>query len=160
MISIGPFLSGDLAEIRHFVEALQDHERILVPELKPGSEIGAEYCKLLFSNIESKQGLMLVARSDHKAIGFICAWIDEDDDPLLHEDARAHAYVSDIFVSESHRRLGVAGKLLKAIEIEMQKRNCKRIRICTKATNLSALRCYESNGYAAYEIILSKSLIN
>jgi ribosomal protein S18 acetylase RimI-like enzyme len=61
---------------------------------------------------------------------------------LLSEDFRRYAYISDIFVSENYRRRGIAQALLQAIEKEMQKHGCKRIRICTKVSNLSALKCY------------------
>lgn len=157
---IAPFQQTDFEVIRGFVESIQEYERAKVQELKSGAEIGAEYTEKLVDAIsdQHRQGIILIAKMDNNAIGFACAWIDEDDDQLLRDDARRHAYVSDVFVADAWRRQGVARLLLQAIETEMRQRGCERIRICTKASNLSALKCYEATGYRPYEVILSKAL--
>ncbi len=160
-IEIDSFQPTDFEAIRGFVEAIQEYERAKVRELKTGAEIGTHYTKMLIDAIAdpSRQGVILIAKTHKTAIGFACAWIAEDDDTLLRDDARRHAYVSDIFVADAWRRKGVASLLLQAIEAEMRQRGCARIRICTKALNLSALKCYEATGYLPYEITLSKPLI-
>jgi len=158
MISIGSFGPADFETIKTLVESIQEFERTYVPELKLGVEIGAAYTEKLVNTIANQQGVIFLAKTDTDTVGFVCAWIDEDDDLLLSEDARTHAYISDIFVSEDWRRQGVATLLLQAVETEMRQRGCQRIRICTKAANLSALTCYKANGYSAYEIVLSKRL--
>jgi ribosomal protein S18 acetylase RimI-like enzyme len=99
-----------------------------------------------------------MARAGAETIGFVCAWIDHDDDPLLREDARQHAYISDIFVAESWRRNGVARALLQAVEDSMRDRGCERMRIRAKATNVVALTCYQAAGFNAYEVVFSKSI--
>jgi ribosomal protein S18 acetylase RimI-like enzyme len=158
MIIIDSFQPTDFETIRSFVESIQEHERAQVPELKQGVEIGLDYTKMLIDMIANRQGCILVARADNTTIGFACAWIDEDDDLLLREEARKYAYVSDLFVRETWRGQGIARLLLQAVGNEMQQHGCKYIRICTKASNHAALKCYEATGYSAYEIILSKSL--
>lgn len=157
-IDIDSFQPTDFEIIRGFVESIQEYERALVPELKPGSEIGTGYTKRLIAAIAERQGIILVAKIEGVAVGFVCAWVDEDNDPLLRDEARKHAYVSDIFVDGKCRRQGIARLLLQAVEMEMYRRGCERTRICTKATNLPALKCYEAYGYQSYEIILSKNL--
>jgi ribosomal protein S18 acetylase RimI-like enzyme len=161
-IVIGLFQPTEFEVIRGFVESIQEYERAKVQELKSGAEIGTDYTETLIDAIADRrrQGIILIAKIDNNAIGFACAWIDEDNDPLLRDDARRHAYVSDIFVADAWRRQGVARLLLQALETAMRQRGCERIRICTKATNLAALSCYEATGYRPYEIILSKPLID
>jgi GNAT superfamily N-acetyltransferase len=44
----------------------------------------------------------------------------------LRDNARHHAYVSDIFVTDNWRRKGVARALLQAIENKMHERGCRR----------------------------------
>jgi ribosomal protein S18 acetylase RimI-like enzyme len=160
MIVIDSFKPSDLQAIQTFVEAIQKYERKQVPELKPGIQIGASYAQILLDTIAKKQGLMFIARASGKAIGFICAWIEQDDDPLLQDDARKHAFISDLFVDEACRRQNIGRLLLQKVETEMRNRGCKRIRICSKASNSIALKCYESSGYAAYEVVLAKSLLD
>ena len=158
MIRIEPYQPADLPAVRAFVEAIQEHERARVPELKPGREICTSYAAMLLDQVAGRNGAILMARTGAQTIGFVCAWLAQDADPLLSDAARAHAYVSDLFVLESHRRQGVARLLLTRIEQEMRRRGCQRIRIVSKASNLIALACYEAAGYRPYEVILSKPL--
>jgi ribosomal protein S18 acetylase RimI-like enzyme len=158
MLAIDAFQPSDLATLVRFVEAIQEHERIDVPDLKCGSEIGSDYAQLLIRTATERNGCIRMARVDTETVGFGCAWVEEDDDPLLRNDARTHAYVSDIFVNNAWRRQGVALRLLDALEMEMRSRGCHRIRICSKAANHLALECYKKAGYQPYEIVFAKPL--
>lgn len=158
MVQIVPYQPGDRDTLVAFVEAIQEHERRDVPVLKPGPQIGVPYAELLLVRVGERNGCILLAREDGRAIGFACAWMDEDNDPLLEDAVRQHAYISDIYVEEASRRKGVASALLAAIEGQMRERGCRRIRICTKAANAVAVECYRASGYIPYEIILSKEL--
>ncbi len=156
MIEIVPFTPADLPVIIDFVAAIQDHERALAPVLKPGAEIGADYAASLLEHVRARHGFMLLARADAEAVGFICGWPDHEDDALLTEAARPHGYISDLFVTASWRRRGVARALLEAAERALRGRGCRRLMICSKAGNLAALRTYEAMGFRAYEVILTK----
>ena len=158
MFRIEPYQPADLPSVVAFVAAIQEIERASVPELKPGSEIGSDYAGLILGKAAERDGIVLMARSRDEAIGFVCAWIETDEDPCLREEARRHAYVSDIFVVESWWRRGVGRALLAAIESAMRERGCRRARLCAKATNLAALKSYAATGYAPYEVILSKAI--
>jgi ribosomal protein S18 acetylase RimI-like enzyme len=158
MIAIDPFRPSDLATVIQYVEAIQEFERIHVPELKLGHEIGPDYASMLIRRVAERNGCMLMARAETRTVGFGCAWIQSDYDMLLREDARTHAYVSDIFVEDDWRRRGIALKILVALETEMRSRGCRRIRICSKATNQIALECYKRAGYRPYEITFTKDL--
>ena len=128
MYRIEPFQRADLPIVAAFVCAIQEHERIATPELRPGSEIASSYTELLLRTVAEQDGVMLLAKHRDHCIGFACAWIEEDDDPLVREDARHLAYVSDIFVEDGWRRRGVGRMLLAAVEAEMLKRGCRRVR--------------------------------
>lgn len=158
MITVEHYQQSDFSAIKEFVESIQEYERLKVPELKPGTEIGQSYAEYLIRAIADRRGIILVARMNRITVGFVCAWVDLDEDQLLREDFRVHAYISDLFVLEEWRRRGIARELLRSVESEMRDRGCQRIRICTKATNQTALDCYLANGYSAYEIVLSKRL--
>lgn len=148
--------------IQGFVEIIQDTESQLVSGLKSGAEIKEWYAQSLVDSIKSRQGVILVATAEDSAkkdlaIGFVCAWIEEDD-KLVVDSARQCAYISDICVSADWRGHGVAALLLQAIEKRMQELGCQRIRLCAKNGNLAATKCYEGQGYQTYEIILAKAL--
>jgi ribosomal protein S18 acetylase RimI-like enzyme len=158
MVTIDPFQPSDLPDIVKYVEAIQEHERIAVPVLKPGREIGTDYAQFLIHAAAERNGCILMARAGTVAVGFGSAWVEQDDDPLLQEDARTHAYVSDVFVEDAWRRQGIGLRLLGALELEMRSRGCRLIRICSKAANRYALACYEKAGYLPYEIMFAKRL--
>jgi ribosomal protein S18 acetylase RimI-like enzyme len=158
MLEIVLFQPGDMDVLIRFVSAIQEHERLYVPELKSGDEIGRDYAQLLLKKVSRQNGLILMAHKAKSIIGFISGWIGRDDDPLLQEKYSDHAYVSDIFVSEAHRGQGVAQELLKTLEEEMAKRGCKRIRVCSKASNAHAVGLYRNSDYQPYEIIFSKTI--
>jgi ribosomal protein S18 acetylase RimI-like enzyme len=158
MFEIVRYSPSDHEDLIRFVEAIQEHERAAVPELKPGPEIGSLYARTLVRNVSNEDGCILMARARGQAIGFVCAWKEVDDDALLREEMRAHALISDIFVVEDWRQRGVAAGLLAAIEAAMLERGATQIRVCAKAANALATGCYNRAGYRPYEIIFWKSL--
>ena len=158
MIAIDAFQLSDFATLIRFVGAIQEHERIDVPDLKSGSEIGSDYAQMLIRMASEQNGCIRMARAETEIVGFGCAWIEEDEDVLLRDDARIYGYVSDIFVEGAWRRRGIALRLLEVLELEMRARGCSRMRICSKAANHLALECYRRAGYQPYEIVLTKRL--
>ncbi len=157
MIRIDPFLPSDIIDVVTFVEAIQEYERAAVPDLKLGSTIAQVYAELLVRTAAERNGCIFLAKADFRSIGFVCAWLSEDDDPLLKDEVRAHAYISDIYVVKDWRKKGIGARLLEAAESSMQKRGCKRVRVCAKASNELAISLYRHAGYRAYEIIFSKN---
>lgn len=158
MITIAPAGEQHFATLVGFVEAMQEYERAHVPDLKPGVEIGAAYAATLMRTVQERNGLILLAQDDVAPVGFACAWVERDNDPLLRAEARRHAYVSDLFVRDTWRRQGIGRMLLDAIEARMGERGCRRIRVCSKAANVAALSCYQAAGYRPYEIVLEKPI--
>src|SRR5260370_42446502 len=96
MIRIEAFQPSDFAAVVAFVEAIQEHERDQMPELKPGPEIGKQYAEMLMRAVAERNGCMVMARAEAGAVGFLCAWDARDSDPLIADHARNHAYVSPI----------------------------------------------------------------
>jgi ribosomal protein S18 acetylase RimI-like enzyme len=160
MIRIEAFQPSDFAAVVAFVEAIQEHEREQVRDLKPGPEIGKQYAEMLMCAVAERNGCIVMARAEADAVGFACAWVAQDDDPLIRDDARIHAYVSDIFVDQGWRRQGIASLLLDEVEARMRSRGCSRVRVCSKAANQLAVACYTARGYRPYEIVFTKRLDN
>jgi len=158
MIRIEPYRPDDAPRLTEFVGAIQEYERRYVAGLRPGSEIAADYAATVMKNVREAGGAILMARQDGETVGFVSAWIRVDEDLLLQEDVRRHAYISDIYVEERVRQNGIASRLLSEIERTMRSRGCSRIRICSKAANDAAMKCYESAGYQQCEVDFSKPL--
>lgn len=158
MVTLEPYRPQDRPTIEAFVAAIQEHEREMVPELRTGAEIAAAYAEYIVTQAANRGGVLLLARDGDEAIGFGCAWIGSDDDPLLAVEHRAHAYVSDLFVRPEWRGRGIGQRLLGEIERLMAARGCKRLCITAKAANVPALRCYEAAGLRPYEVDFWKVL--
>jgi ribosomal protein S18 acetylase RimI-like enzyme len=158
MITVRPFQKDDRQAIVGFVAAIQEHERTHDSDLKVGTEIGSGYADLLLQTAASQNGSVMVACVDGQPIGFICAWVEVDEDPLLQDQYRQHAYVSDIYVDPKWRRRGVATMLVDVVEKDMVTRGCPHIRVCSKATNSSAIEFYRAAGFQSREIVFSKDL--
>jgi len=159
-IKIDPFKPADIIDVTAFVEAIQEHERATVAGLKPGSAIAEAYAHMLVRTAAARGGCVFLAKAGALAVGFVCAWPEEDADPLLEEDVRAHAYISDSYVKEDWRKKGIGARLLAAAESAMQKQGCERVRICVKASNDLAISSYRRAGYRPYEIIFAKAFEN
>jgi ribosomal protein S18 acetylase RimI-like enzyme len=158
MIEITPYSAADLPTIVAFVAAIQEHERRCAPKLKSGAEIGDEYAALLLDLVRTQAGFMLLAKAGGEAIGFVCAWPDRDDDPLLAAAAQAHGYISDLYVVPAWRRRGVARLLMEAAEQALRHRGCRRLQLHCKAGNATALATYAAMGFRPYEITLTREL--
>ena len=156
---IEPYRPQDLPALVCFMDALQEHERALVPELKPGPEIARSRSDYINRRVAERNGVALLAKADADSIGFASAWLDRDADPLLKEEEQGRGLVSDIYVVPEWRRRGVASALLARLEEEMRAQGCRRMAICAKAANVMAVECYEAAGYRAYEIILWKPIL-
>ena len=66
MIRLDAFQPSDFAARVAFVEALQEHEREQVPELKPGPEIRKRYAEMLMRVVAERDGCMM-RPTPHKA---------------------------------------------------------------------------------------------
>jgi hypothetical protein len=67
MIRIEAFQPSDFAAVSAFVEAIQEHEREQVPELKPGPAIGKQYAEMLLGAVAERNGCIIMARADASA---------------------------------------------------------------------------------------------
>lgn len=158
MVRIEPYNNEDLDTLKNFLVELQEHERADNPQLRPGAEVASPYLDFLLQSTKEHQGLILMARQGTETIGFICAWVDHDEDMLLNPTARRHGYVSDLFVRENCRGKGIGASLLREVESAMASKGIKRLRVCSKAANKLALRCYDDFGFIRYELIFTKEI--
>lgn len=157
-IRITPYLDTDRPALSAFVAGIQEYERQLAPQLKPGAEIAEGQTETVLARVSERNGVLLMARDGERPVGFVAAWMASDDDPLLQDAARRHALIGELFVEEAMRRSGIARALLAAAEAAMAARGAQRLRIWAKAGNQAAVACYRAFGFAAYEVSLEKPI--
>ena len=98
----------------------------------------------------------MIAEDDGRFAGYAAGWVEEDDTLAETPDSNRYGYVFDCYVIPAKRGLGIAGKLLTAVEAHLWTTGVSRIRIGSLATNLAALQAYRRHGFVAYEMILEK----
>jgi GNAT superfamily N-acetyltransferase len=84
--------------------------------------------------------------------------VEDETDITVRAEARAHLYVSDIFVIESWRGRDVAGALLAAADTHGRTLGLAFVTIGLLAVNHAAQRAYQKSGFEAYEVYLRKRL--
>ena len=108
----------------------------------------AEHMKASLENNQSE--IVFVAIHNGAAIGFVCGQLHPS---ICYSDGML-CEVSELFVYEEYRRMGIATKLLRHIEIEFKQYNALEIFLQTGKKNINAQNFYENNGYAVRERVV------
>ena len=96
--------------------------------------------------VSRRHELVYLAVDNEQPAGFVCAQVY---DSICY--IRPMAEVTELFVSDSHRRRGVGRALLAQVETDLAARQVNEIRIETHATNVSARKLYLASGYNVTE---------
>jgi ribosomal protein S18 acetylase RimI-like enzyme len=157
-IVIRPARRDDRELLIDLLTLLQDNERAIHANLRPGAEVA----ETALANIERRKathnGSALIAERGGEAVGFIACYGDHDDDNLIYADRRDHGYISNMFVTPAHRGHGVGGALLDAAEAYLANRGFTRVRLWVLEGNSPSRAIYEKRGYRGYEMIYEKEL--
>merc|ERR1711998_686705 len=92
--------------------------------------------------------LLFVAEDyNHKIVGYVLSKIDEDSEV-------AHGHITSLAVLRSHRKLGLATKLMSAAQASMVETfEAKHVSLHVRKSNMGALHLYSQTlGYAVKDI--------
>jgi GNAT superfamily N-acetyltransferase len=157
---IRPYTDADLPAFRGMVMGLQEAECRMESNRAVWTDHGVAYADRVLEEVAGHSGAVFMAESaDGTAIGMVSCWRAEDETDLTaRPDARAHLYISDIFVVESRRGQNVAGELLAAADAHGRALGLAYVTIGLLAVNHAAQRAYEKSGFQDYEVYLRKRL--
>jgi ribosomal-protein-alanine acetyltransferase len=82
----------------------------------------------------------LVAKANNVIAGFIIAQIEIENDTLF-------GHIITINVSSSHRRKGIASKMLHEIEVIFKQKGISECHLEVREDNSAAIKLYQSIGY-------------
>lgn len=89
------------------------------------------------------QETVLIACCGDEAVGFICGQLFMS---MCYRDY--YAEITELFVREEYRRLGIARRLMESLEeLYVKKHNIRSFQLFTGADNDGAQRFYEEAGY-------------
>jgi ribosomal protein S18 acetylase RimI-like enzyme len=97
----------------------------------------------------------LVAEIDGRVVGFAALRVVPC---VFYEDP--HGEVTELYVEEGYRRLGVGRALLALAESMAKAKGVQELVVLTGSTNRKARRLYRSLGYESGDVALSKELTN
>jgi ribosomal protein S18 acetylase RimI-like enzyme len=133
---------------------LQKHESSLSDTRKIASrEMCANYFK------EMAKGKILLATLQNAFAGFIAYNFQHHEVIYETEDSNNYALISEVYVDETYRRLGVAHLLIESVFNDLKQQGYKgRVRICSLSNNDMAVNAYKKYGFMPYEITFEKKI--
>jgi ribosomal-protein-alanine N-acetyltransferase len=88
------------------------------------------------------KGLFLVARSDDRVVGYVCALM-----------FGGEGYIASIAVAPDCQGQGIGSALMSAIEPRIHDRGGRVITLHVRTTNTAALALYKKRGYAILSVV-------
>lgn len=115
------------------------------------NETGCSTFEHMKASLENNRNeIVLVALHNDAAIGFVCGQLHFS---ICYANG-VLCEISELFVCEEYRRMGVAAKLIAQLETEFEKHHATEIFLQTGRKNTRAQKFYEKNDYAVRERIV------
>lgn len=108
----------------------------LLDDVAQGVFNGVLDAGLLMTYLASSSAMLVVAREAGRVVGQIKAAVH------LHPDKPADLYIDEIAVTATHRRRGIARRMLREVERCAAEQNCADIWLATTTDNKAARSLY------------------
>jgi len=156
-LSIVPVtISEQYAAISKLMRGLHEHEHILNDKTAHWDDIEAGYMRHVISMQEEGEGLCLIAYIGSEPVGFIFGYLEEQDDSRIEIYMDKELYVSDGYVADEYRRMGIYKQLNERLEQHYINLGVKRINRFTHLNNSRMKRFMEQQGYVATRVLYEK----
>jgi hypothetical protein len=110
--------------------------------LSPGSELAAAGLRQILHDTSTDKGMVLLAKSEDRPIGFGCVLFDDHRDPSYHEAERHRAYLATSTLRPNGAVEASVGRCWAFMEAEARARGCSRFLLpCHEAS--TGKRCQE-----------------
>ena len=150
-------LTADRPAALSFIMGSQRYEHEFEPDRRLDPAVADEYFAELAEELAQKQGRAFVAERDGEVIGW-GVLVVEDGPIFVREEERRYGYITELFVNEAARGLGVGQALIAACEEEARRLGLTQIMIGGLSGNTRAMDIYERAGYRPYTAELRKYL--
>jgi hypothetical protein len=91
---IRPATADDDPQLRDAIIELQEYERLRHSTRLPGDQIADAYLRWMRQRAEAT-GVVLVAKDEHKFVGFVSGWIEETSNIAETPESNRFGYISD-----------------------------------------------------------------
>lgn len=151
-------IADNYQAISKLMRELHEHEYLLFDKTASWDDIEVSYMRHAIEMQEACDGLCLVAYVDKEPAGFIFGYLEEQDDSRIEIYKGKELYVSDGYVAEQYRRLGIYSKLNQEIEKHYIAKDVKRIIRFTRINNTRMQQFMEKEGYVVTRLMYEKWL--
>ena len=134
------------------------HEHSLHSKTAAWVDIEESYMRHVIKMQEECEGLCLVAYVKSVPVGFIFGYVEEQDDSRIEIHEGKELYISDGFVSEEYRRLGIYRMLNETIEQHYINLGVKRIIRFTLVNNTNMRQFLDQEEYMVTRLLYEKWL--
>ncbi|MGZ3744306.1 MAG: GNAT family N-acetyltransferase [Pseudobdellovibrionaceae bacterium] len=111
-----------------------------------------DFNRLLPDGRNSKDNFLFTAKDESKNIlGFI--WFC-----IRGAEGNKRAFICDVIIEEQHRGKGYGKQMMLLVEKEARKKGLNRIGLHVFGFNNTAIRLYQSLGYATTDLVMEKNL--
>ncbi|MGF1501739.1 MAG: GNAT family N-acetyltransferase [Paracoccaceae bacterium] len=159
-VEIRPAGPEDRAALIRFMARLQDFEREIEPNRRPGDAMAEAHMAALLAWVAAAGGGCLVAEEldGAGAVGFVLFGVEtEIGDYVLPENRRV-GRISDLWVEPGARGQGVARRLLQAAEEALAALGICRVEVSALPDNRRARAFYEAAGFSPALLTLAKRI--
>jgi GNAT superfamily N-acetyltransferase len=141
-----------------FILGLQYFESTFEPDRRLDASVSTEYFDKIEKDVLKGHGRILVAED---GAGRLLGWAvvhEDDNDIYVLEEERKYGYISELFLIEEARGMGVGRALIAACERWTREHGLKVMMIGVLPGNTRAKKVYEDAGFSTYALILRKYL--
>jgi len=156
-VEIRPWGHDDLTFITELFESYVASERSRAPRLALPPDFSSKYIPKLTEDVRTKSGIMLVAEVDGERAGFIAVLPQESPRPW-DESSGKSCLIWELHVDPRYRRQGIARRLLRTAESHFVAAGFDWISLGVFASNSTARRLYEAEGFRDSYSFMGKRL--
>jgi len=144
--------------ISEFMRGLHESERGYFDKTAPWPEIANNYMKHVMSMQEEAEGTCLIAYNNGRPVGFIFAYVEEQNDSRIEIYTGKELYVSDGYVHPNFRGKGIYRKMNTMLENKYIPQGVKRITRFTLVNNEPMKSFLNAEGYKPTRILFERWL--
>lgn len=150
-------LTRDKLAALSFITGSQEYERAIEPDRRIDPDVADEYFSVLMEQVATRQGRVFVAECDGRPVGWTAITVEENMLFVIEEE-RTYGYITELFVDEKSRGLGIGRALIEACEDEARRLGLGHIMIGLLTRSERTMDIYRRAGYSPYTSELRKYL--
>jgi len=146
--------SSDVNRIASLWEELTDGNAKLDARFERTSSARDEYARFIGQRLDQDEHHIIVAEVESHIVGYCCASTVKRP-PLFKQ--QHYGFISDVIVTASHRRKGIASHLVRSSLSWLSERGCHRVELHALNASDAAVGFWKAMGFLPYMTTMHKN---